>query len=101
MTRVTQRDIQLVRDLALSRVLSRDQAIELGYFNSLTRANARLLGLIRHGLARRVGTPFHAQGIYAVGRNAPGILDGQVSRVAESRLGDVRFLRHSLAVTDE
>ncbi|HVT12579.1 MAG TPA: replication-relaxation family protein [Fimbriimonadaceae bacterium] len=48
------RDEALVAEVFLHRVMSRDQAIGLGFFGSVTRANTRLLTLTRAGLLKRV-----------------------------------------------
>jgi hypothetical protein len=47
------RDRHLLRELALMRVVDREQAKCVAGFGSTTRANGRLLGLIRAGLLRR------------------------------------------------
>lgn len=100
MTRLTERDVRLLRDLVLSHVLSRDQAIALGYFGSVTRANARLRGLTGHGLARRIETPFFSQGLYAATPRAADVVGERLSALAASRTGSPRFLQHALCVTN-
>lgn len=55
--RFTERDIKLVRDIALSHIVSRDQVIDLGYFDSVTRCNSRLRGLVAADAVRKVSTP--------------------------------------------
>jgi Replication-relaxation len=47
------RDRHLLRELALMRVIDREQAKRVAGFGSTTRANSRLLGLTRAGLLRR------------------------------------------------
>src|SRR5258708_37739382 len=47
------RDRHLLRELALMRVIDREQAMCVAGFGSTTRANSRLLGLTRAGLLRR------------------------------------------------
>lgn len=100
MVRLTNRDIRLLRDVALSHVLSRDQILALGYFGSVTRANTRLRGLIELGLLRRLETPFFAQSLYAVSRLAAEVVGGRIAPLIESRAGSPRFLQHALMVTE-
>jgi hypothetical protein len=47
------RDQHLLRELALMRVIDREQAMCVAGFGSTTRANSRLLGLTRAGLLWR------------------------------------------------
>lgn len=100
MIRPTERDARLLRDLVLSHVLSRDQAIALGYFGSVTRANARLRGLRELGLVRALDTPFFAQGLYAATPKASGLVGERLAPLAASRTGSPRFLQHALCVTN-
>lgn len=97
--RITDRDMKLVTDLALSHVLSRDQILELGYFSSVCRVNARLLELAESKLVRRLETPFFHQSLYCAGSLAQEVVGMQVSRLLEHRLGSPRFVRHALSVT--
>ncbi len=98
--RVTQRDIKLVRDLALSHVLSRDQLLRLGYFSSVTRANSRLRGLRQIGLVKRIETPFFGQSLFAVGPSAAEIVGARIASILDARAGSPRHLQHSLSVTN-
>lgn len=50
---VQARDIALLRELSLMRVVDREQAMIAGGFGSVTRINTRLLALTRAGLLRR------------------------------------------------
>src|ERR1035438_1909447 len=50
---VQPRDLQLLRELGVMRVLDREQARIVAGFQSTTRANTRLLALTRAGLLRR------------------------------------------------
>ena len=50
---VQERDLHLLRELAVMRVIDREQAKIVAGFGSTTRANARLLALTRAGLLRR------------------------------------------------
>src|SRR5665213_336542 len=47
------RDMHLMRELAVMRVIDREQAKVVAGFGSTTRANARLLGLSQAGFLRR------------------------------------------------
>src|SRR5579872_4159495 len=49
-----ERDVRLLRELAVMRVIDREQAKVVAGFGSTTRANARLLALTSAGLLRRV-----------------------------------------------
>jgi hypothetical protein len=98
--RVTERDIRLVRDLALSHVLSRDQILALGYFSSVTRANTRLRELAKIGLVRRLETPFFCQSLYAATKCAGEVVGPQVARLLKVRAPSPRFVQHALAVTE-
>lgn len=100
MTRLTERDVRLLRDLSLSHLLSRDQAIALGYFGSVTRANARLRALRELGLARAIDTPFFAQSLYAATPRAAEAVGERLSALTAARTGSPRFLQHALCVTN-
>ena len=50
---VQERDRHLLRELAVMRIVDREQAKTVAGFGSTTRVNARLLGLTREGLLRR------------------------------------------------
>ena len=49
-----QRDYHLLSEIAVMRILDREQAKIVAPFNSTTRANARLLALLRAGLLNRL-----------------------------------------------
>lgn len=98
--RITARDVRLVRDIALSHVLSRDQILDLRYFGSATRANTRLRGLARLGLVKRHDTPFYSQGLYIPGPRAGEVVGERIARIIEGRCGTPRFLQHALSVTN-
>jgi hypothetical protein len=98
--RITERDTKLVRDIALSHLLGRDQVIGLGYFNSVTRANTRLRELAGINLVRRLDTPFYAQSLYMAGSMAHEIVGDQVSKLLEARTQSPRFIRHALSNTN-
>ena len=97
--RLTSRDRRLMKDMALSLVLSRDQILALGYFTSVTRANTRLRELRAEGIVRRIETPFFAQSLYAVGPGAEVLLGDRIARIVAGRTGSPRFLQHALCTT--
>jgi len=98
--RLTHRDVRLVRDVALSHVLSRDQILALGYFTSVTRANTRLRGLVGIGLLKRLDTPFFSQGLYTVTKRTTEIVGERVAPLIDGRADSPRFLQHALMVTN-
>lgn len=98
--RLTPRDIRLLRDMALSHVLSRDQVISLQYFGSVTRANTRLRELAALGLVRVLTTPFFSQQLYMVTNRAGAAVGERVSCLLRGRSGSPRFLQHALCVTN-
>ncbi len=97
---ITARDIKLVKDVALSHVLSRDQVIALGYFESVNRANRRLAALVKERSLRVITTPFHSQRLYAAGEKAHEVVGEKIARILGNRSSSPRFLQHSLAVTN-
>lgn len=98
--RLTKRDLTILRDIALSHLLSRDQLMSLGYFNSITRVNTRLRELIRAGLVKRLETPFFGQGLYTVTKQASEVVGERISPFIEGRSSSPRFIQHALAVTN-
>jgi hypothetical protein len=72
------RDRHLLRELAVMRVIDREQAKCVAGFGSTTRANDRLLGLTRAGFLRRFFLGTKAGGkkaIYALSRNGARLVD--------------------------
>lgn len=98
--RFTERDITLVRDIALSHVVSRDQLIELGYMTSVTRCNTRLRELAAVNAVRQISTPFHAQSLYIAGSLAGELCGERIERLLADRVGSPRFVRHALSTTN-
>lgn len=90
----------MTADAALSHVVSRDQFIALGYFGSVTRANARLRALVKAGYLWRIDTPFFAQGLYTATSRSSEIVGERVAPLAASRTRSPRFLQHALALTE-
>lgn len=99
MTRLTSRDVKLVRDIALSHVLSRDQIIALGYFGSVTRANTRLRELAAINVVQRLETPFFGQSLYTTARLAPEVIGEAISSRIDRHGTSPRFIRHALQTT--
>lgn len=95
--KLTPRDRELIRDVGLSHVLSRDLTIRLGYFGSVTRANTRLRQLGNEGLVKRLDTAFFSQGLYTVGPLAHELFEPALARLVRARAGSPRFLLHALA----
>jgi hypothetical protein len=96
---LTDRDFRLLRDVALSHVLSRDQILGLGYFGSVTRANTRLRELRGQGLIQPLATPFFGQNLYGIGAKGRPVLGDRIGRIVAARTGSPRFLQHALMVT--
>jgi hypothetical protein len=72
------RDRHLLRELALMRVIDREQAKSVASFGSTTRANSRLLGLTQAGLLRRffLGTKGGGQkALYALSPTGAKLVD--------------------------
>jgi len=98
--KVTDRDIRLVRDLALSQVLSRDQIIKLGYFASVSRCNRTMQRLRDAGLASVIVTPLANQRFYVAGSKAPAVVGERIAALLTGRNRTPRFIQHAVAVTD-
>lgn len=98
--KLTHRDQALVRDLAYSHVLSRDQFLELGYFGSITRVNTRLRELSSLGVVESLETPFFTQRLYVAGSKAKHVLSDRLSNLIRGREQTPRFLQHALATTN-
>lgn len=96
---LTSRDRSVVRDIALSHILSRDQLIALGYFSSITRANTRLRVLRELGFVKKLETPFFSQSLYMAGVNAPELAGERIAALLKGRAESPRFLQHALSVT--
>lgn len=97
------RDVDLLTDLSLHHVMTREQIIRLGYFESVSRANARLFKLRHAGLVRLVQpTDFvtSRSHLYTASQKAAQMLDNRVARVLEARSFTPRFIDHSLATVD-
>jgi hypothetical protein len=97
--KVQSRDVRLVREIALSHVMSRDQ-IMARYFGSVTRTNTRLRELAAIGLVRKLTTPFFSQSLYMAGSTALEVAGLHISPLLAARTGTPRFIQHALTVTN-
>ena len=106
--RLEERDLKLLCDLFLHRLMSRSQ-LERLYFTSASRCNVRLRQLFDHGLVSRYYlplAPYGAQCLYTLGE--AGTLP--VSRRLEWEIDEVKrqtkrhktpqFLEHTLAINE-
>ncbi len=100
------RDLRLLKELALMRIIDREQAKIVAGFGSTTRANVRLLTLTRAGFLRRFFLGTTAGGtkaLYAISRQGAELADipyrGPRRRNNEVLLAD-SFVHHQLAVNN-
>lgn len=103
---IQERDRHFLRELAVMRVIDREQAKVVAGFGSTTRANARLLALTRAGLLRRffLGTTAGgAKALYALslkGARLVGVPEnGPRRRQDEAVVADF-FIQHQLAINE-
>src|SRR6266849_5368834 len=103
---IQERDRHLLRELAVMRVIDREQAKTVAGFGSTTRANARLLALTRAGLLRRffLGTSGGGRkALYALSAKSAQLVDvpqrGPRRRKDESLATDF-FVQHQLIVNE-
>jgi hypothetical protein len=99
-----ERDLRLFRELAVMRVIDREQAKLAAGFTSTTRANARLLALTEAGLLRRffLGTTGGGQkALYALSEKSAQIaqvpMRGPRRRRDEALVADF-YVQHQLTV---
>lgn len=97
---LTERDIRLIRDIALSHVVCRDQLVKLGYFSSVTRCNTRLRELAAESYIKKLETSFQAQSLYAIGRKAKSVVGERIAKIIDKRSPSPRFVQHALTVTN-
>ena len=88
------RDRRLLDELAVMRVINREQAQIIAGFTSITRANERLLALTRIGLLSRIFIE-DGRAIYSLA----GSLENHSNRQDRSA-ARVLFARHQLAIND-
>ena len=103
---VQARDRRLLEELAVMRIVDREQAKVVAGFGSTTRANARLLALVRTGLLRRFFLGANVAGrkaIYALSRKGAEFIGvprrGPRRRKDEVLVAD-SFVHHQLAVNE-
>ncbi len=92
---IQERDQRLLRELALMRVIDREQAKLVAGFGSTTRTNARLLALTRAGLLRRFFL-----GTSAGGRKALYALSRRGAHFVEVPYRGLRRPKNQLIVID-
>ncbi|MFY9561295.1 MAG: replication-relaxation family protein [Terriglobales bacterium] len=103
---IQERDQHLLREVALMRVIDREQAKLVAGFGSTTRANVRLLGLTRVGLLKRFFLGTTAGGrkaLYAIsakGAQLVGLPARGPRRRNDEALATDFFVQHQLAVND-
>jgi hypothetical protein len=103
---VQERDLRLLRELAVMRVADREQAKVAAGFGSTTRTNVRLLKLVRAGLLQRfyVGTGgTKLKAVYAHSRKGAALAGvpyrGPRRKPEEALIADL-FVEHQLAVNE-
>lgn len=101
-----ERDRHLLRELAVMRVIDREQAKIVAGFGSTTRVNSRLLALTRAGLLRRFFQGTAAGGkksLYASTAHAAKLVDvphRDIRRRQDEILIADFFVAHQLAIND-
>jgi hypothetical protein len=101
---IQERDRQLLRELAVMRVIDREQAKCVAGFVSTRRANSRLLHLTQAGLLRRffLGTKGGGQkALYALSRNGAKLVDVPFRgprRAQDEMLVADFFVTHQLSI---
>jgi Replication-relaxation len=101
---IQERDRHLLRELAIMRVVDREQARIIAGFGSITRVNTRLLRLTRSGLLRRffLGTTAGGQkALYALSQKGAQLVDVPVrgpQRRKDEALAADYFIQHQLTV---
>jgi hypothetical protein len=103
---IQERDRHLLGELAVMRVIDRQQAKIISGFGSTTRVNARLLALVRAGLLRRFFLGTSAGGtkaLYALSAKGAELIGapmrGPQRRKDETLAADF-FIRHQLTINE-
>jgi len=103
---IQERDRQLLRELAIMRVIDREQAKVVASFGSTTRANARLLALTRAGLLHRffLGTMAGgAKALYTLSEKGARLVgvtaSGPRRRDDQAVVADF-FIQHQLGINE-
>jgi len=103
---LTERDRRLIDLISRFRLVSRDQAMALAPFGSLTRANTRLAALTRGRLLSRKTLPVYpgkggAQALYFLGHEGAALLGGELTdffgQIRQIRRWDSRQAMHVVA----
>lgn len=102
---VQPRDLYLLREISVMRVIDRNQAMLVGSFHSLTRVNTCLLALTRAGLLRRffLGSGGGRKAIYALSRKGAELVCVPYRgprRPQGALLAADNFVQHQLTVND-
>jgi hypothetical protein len=103
---IQDRDRRLLSELAIMRVIDREQAKVVAGFGSTTRVNTRLLALARAGLLRRFFTGTILGGrkaFYTLSPKGAALVDaslGGIRRPADATLAGDRFLEHQWRVNE-
>lgn len=103
---VQPRDLQLLRELAVMRVIDREQAKTIAGFGSTTRVNARLCLLTAHGLLRRffLGTTAGgAKGLYTLTEKGARLAEVPFTglrRAKDEGLVADFFVQHQLGINE-
>lgn len=98
------RDLHFLTELATLRITDREQAMAIGPFGSVTRANARLLRYVRAGLVHRAFMATENGGKKALyflskkGAMAAGIPYKPIKRSRDEMLVGDLFVEHRLAI---
>ena len=103
---IQERDRHLLRELAVMRILDREQAKRIAGFKSTTRANARLLALTQSGFLNRffLGTTGAGQkalySLSAKGAALVGVPPRGLRRPKDAVIVADFFVQHQLAVNE-
>jgi hypothetical protein len=102
---VQPRDLHLLRELSVMRVIDREQAKVVAGFTSTTRANTRLLALTQAGLLRRffLGSGGGRKALYALSAKGAQLAEVQMRgprRAHDAMLVADFYVQHQLTVND-
>jgi len=102
---VQPRDLHLLRELSVMRVIDREQAKVVAGFTSTTRANTRLLTLTNTGLLRRffLGSGGGRKALYALSAKGAQLAEVPIRgprRPQDAMLVADFFVQHQLTVND-
>ncbi len=101
---LTSRDRLLLKEIAVGRLIDREMAKKIAGFHSTTRANTRLLQLVRAGLLKRFFLGTRAGGtksLYCLSQKGALVVDAQVNliqRKSNSLLVGDQFVEHQLLI---